>query len=422
MLPKKVTAQTELLEEWIARTEGRPIDIYFDIDTRLSTRWEVSMLLSSKFNNHTQPPIIPMIHLLAKHSLKWRCIEFHIPSNWYPIFTSSTGYPIVADNDEVQSILMKAPLDLPALTSASLHCSHGVMTMVYQGMELDLTLAPSLRALSLSLFQMSPAIFERVDFKKISNLTLDHVYNIDLHDFLPWLPNLQEATFHNAIFLETASKKIVHQKLRQLEVDVHNEPLLRPLLCYVILPRLETLSICIPTTMDYSTIFRQFTLSNSESHLTSLSLTCQITRESYLIDVLSDLDTLLELYIQDTSMETTPYFGLSCRSFDVFHSKKSPYLPSLEVFSYKGNLIVQAIDFLQPLVIRSRMRGGSSGTDGNLAKFGVLRKVKIQADQVSNSEEFSIAECPDPQFVSEVTVMMERGNLELITMDGKCWV
>jgi len=421
VIPRKVTIQTELLKEWLARTMGRPIDIYFDIqDTPVSTRWGVSMLLSSKFSNHMQPSIVPMIQLLAKHSLKWQCIEFHIPTNWYPIFTSSTGYPIVANNDEVQPILMQAPLDLPALTSASLHCSDGVMTMVCQGMELDLTLAPSLRALSLSLFQISPAVFARADFKKITILTLDHVYNIVLHDLLQRLPNLQEATFHDAIFLET--KEVVHKKLRKLEVDVINERLLRPLVGYVILPRLEMLSICIPTTLDYCTTFRRFTLSNSGSHFTSLSLSCRITREFYLIDVLSALDTLQELYIRDTSTEATPAFGLGCTFFDVFHSEEeSPYLPSLEVFSYKGNLIVQAIDFLEPLVVRSRMRSGSSGTDGQLEKFAILKKVKIQADQVSNSAEFSIAEYPDSQFVWEVMMMMERGILELITMDGKCW-
>ena len=420
ILPSKVAVQTELLEEWLARTMGRPIDIYFEIDTRLPTRWKELKLLSKPSHN-SRPSIVPMMHLLAKHSLKWRRIEFHIPSIWYPIFTSSTEHLIVAlDNHEVQHIPM--PLDLPSLTSASLHCSDGVMTIARQAVELNFTLAPSLCTLSLSRFQMSPIIFERVDFKQITNLTLAYVFDIELHNFLPQLPNLQEATFHTITFSQLPSQEFTHQKLCKLEVEVHQERLLRQILGYVILPRLEVLSVCIPTTMDYSTVFRRFTVPSSQSHITSLSLSCRITREFHLIDALSALDTLRELHIQDSSTKSTPDSGLSCIFFDVLRpDEESLQLPSLEIFSYEGNLIVQAIDFLDPLIIRSRTRGGSSGADGNLSKFAVLRKVKIQADQVSKSAEFSIAEYPDSQFVWEVMTMMERGSLELITMDGKCW-
>ena len=138
--------------------------------------------------------------------------------------------------------------------------------------------------------------------------------------------------------------------------------------------------------------------------------------------MLSALDSLRELYIQDCSTEATPEFGLSRTFFDVLHPEEdSPYLPSLEVFTYEGNLVVQAIDFLEPLLIRSRMRDGSSGTYENLEKMAIMRKVKIQADQVSNSAEFSIAEYPDTQYVWEVMMMMEQGILELITLDGGLW-
>jgi len=57
----------------------------------------------------------------------------------------------------------------------------------------------------------------------------------------------------------------------------------------------------------------------------------------------------------------------------------------------------------------------------NLEKMAVLRKVKIQADQVSDTVEFSIAEYPDSQYVLEIKRMMEEGVLELITMDGNFW-
>ena len=149
---------------------------------------------------------------------------------------------------------------------------------------------------------------------------------------------------------------------------------------------------------------------------------CVITKEFYLIDVLSALDSLREFYVRDISTEVSPYFGLSRTFFDVLHPDEVfSYLPSLEVLSYKGNFVDQAIDFLEPLLIRSRMREGSSGTDGNWERIAVLRKVKIQADQVLNSAEFSIAEYPDKEYVWEVMMMIERGVLELITMDGGLW-
>ena len=134
------------------------------------------------------------------------------------------------------------------------------------------------------------------------------------------------------------------------------------------------------------------------------------------------MDSLLELYVRDINTEAAPDFGLSRTFFDVLHPDEVfSYLPFLEVFSYEGNLVVQAIDFLEPLLLRSRMREGNSRADGNLQRIAVLRKVKIQADQVSNSAEFSIAEYPDSQYVWEVMMMIEQGILELITMDGELW-
>jgi len=45
--------------------------------------------------------------------------------------------------------------------------------------------------------------------------------------------------------------------------------------------------------------------------------------------------------------------------------------------------------------------------------------VKIQADQLSESAEFSIAEYPNAQYVWEIMRMMEEGVLEFITMNGE---
>jgi hypothetical protein len=100
--------------------------------------------------------------------------------------------------------------------------------------------------------------------------------------------------------------------------------------------------------MHYNRLFRRFVAHDSGSHLTILSLTCVITKEFDLIDVLSAFDSLRELYVRDISTEAAPYFGLSRTFFDVLHPDEVfSYLSSLEVFSYEGNLVVQAIDFLE---------------------------------------------------------------------------
>ena len=333
--------------------------------------------------------------------------RFAIPPRTSKAWSAGTRHPI------------KKPLDLPLLISASFDQG----TKVQQRVDLDLTLAPSLHTLSLRRFQMSPIIFERINVKQIATLVLDHVYDIDIYDLLPRLPNLQEAFFHDTTSPRTRSTlTTTHQKLCKLEVDASQDHHLQHILVDVILPRLESLSVSVSSTMNYSRLFRSYLAHDTESRLTSLSLSCVITREFDLIDVLSALDTLRELYILDSSTEATPDFGLSRTFFDVLHPEDDfPYLPSLEVFSYEGNLVVQAIDFLEPLLIRSRVREGSSGTDLKLEKVAVVRKVKIRADQVSDSAEFSIAEYPDPQYVWEVMIMMEQGTLELITMDGELW-
>jgi len=190
------------------------------------------------------------------------------------------------------------------------------------------------------------------------------------------------------------------------------------------------MTVCVPTTMRYGLVL---TVANWEANLTTLSLACKIHNEYNLIEVLSALSLLRELYLRDRGehynwdrrelyhwnrfdqgmLEVT---GLSHTFFESLHPDEKPlYLPNLEVFSYEGNL---AVLFLEPLIIRSRIRAGN-GPLTNLEKMAVLRKVKIQADQVSS--EFTIAEYPDSQYVWEVMRMIELGVLELITIDGDIW-
>jgi hypothetical protein len=405
---------------------GRPVDIYFEPKKVTSNfmRWETSRL--AKPSSDTQPTIAPMINLLARHSLQWRYVEFHIPNTWYPIFTPLTVSNIAVaqatNSGTTEPALTGAPLDLPLLVSASLHQDDEVAVRVLpQAVKLDLTLAPSLCALSLSFFPMSPAMFERANFNKITILNFNAVYNIDPSVLFPRLPNLEEAVFYRSTFSLTGQfRKNRHQKLRRLEVETPKASHLQKFLPTLILPQLKYLSLSVPTTMHYSNVV---IVPHWEANLTALSLTCKINAEYDLIDVLCSLGSLQEFYLRDSNTEATREAGLSSIFFEMFHPDEDPsYLPRLEILSYEGQLAVQAIDFLEPLIIRSRMRGGYLGMyTQNLEQMAVLRKVKIQADQVSETAEFSIAEYPDPQYVWEIMRMMEEGILELITMDGEFW-
>jgi hypothetical protein len=137
------------------------------------------------------------------------------------------------------------PLSLPLLISASLHRDDEV-GLSQQAVALDFTLAPFLRILSLSHFRMSPAVFERVSFKHIINLTFDYVYDINPNVLIPQLPNLEEAAFRHATFSKAELYETIrHPKLRRLEVGAENADQMERFLPVLNLPRLESLSIFI---------------------------------------------------------------------------------------------------------------------------------------------------------------------------------
>ena len=115
--------------------------------------------------------------------------------------------------------------------------------------------------------------------------------------------------------------------------------------------------------------------------------------------------------------------GLSRTFFNNLHPDEDPnYLPHLEVFEYEGLLAVQAIDFIEPLIIRLHMRhSGAGGSEATMEGMSILRKATIKADQVSEVAEFSIAEYTDPCYIWEVIRMMEEGVLVLMNMNGMMW-
>jgi hypothetical protein len=180
-------------------------------------------------------------------------------------------------------------------------------------------------------------------------------------------------------------------------------------------------------------------LKNYGCTLTHLTLECPLTGDSEynLIEFLASDSisfTLKVLRIREYSIrkDRNVFFldelvgaGLSRTFFDNLHPDEDPnYLPHLEVFEYEGFLAVQAIDFIEPLIIRSGVRAGSTYHTPNattMEGMSILRKATIKADQDSEVASFSIAEYTDSHYVWEVTRMMEEGVLSLMNMDGTTW-
>ncbi|KAF8966090.1 hypothetical protein BDZ97DRAFT_1917787 [Flammula alnicola] len=138
----------------------------------------------------------------------------------------------------------------------------------------------------------------------------------------------------------------------------------------------QALTICLPT-------------------LTDLSLDSPITEEYAFIDLLSSLPSLRELHIHDFPTNLHPDEGPS-------------YLPNLEILSYKGILAVQAIDFIEPLIIRSRIRVPIP--THHLNNMAVLKQAKIKVDQDSYVEKLSIAEYTDSHYAWEIFRMVKEAK------------
>ncbi|KAJ3517030.1 hypothetical protein NLJ89_g745 [Agrocybe chaxingu] len=160
--------------------------------------------------------------------------------------------------------------------------------------------------------------------------------------------------------------------------------------------------------------------------LTSLSLTYPIQEEFALIDLLFawPFPSVRELHLTDSSKGQSES-GLTTAFFEALqvNNPEEALLPRLEVFSYHGRLGVSAIDFLDPLIIRSRIRCFNENTithsmvdlDDSIA---VLRKIEIKADQ----DAFTIAEYTDALYVWELIRLMELRILSLANEDGSAWV
>lgn len=118
------------------------------------------------------------------------------------------------------------------------------------------------------------------------------------------------------------------------------------------------------------------------------------------------------------------FFGLDDKFFGNFHPYAFPHLlPYLETLEYRGTLYVGAIDFLVPLILRSRMREYEPGNEMDQIisqDITILRNIRIQSDRTLGKP-FKISEYPDPHYVWEIFMLVEVGVLTLLDEDDTRW-
>ncbi|KAF8197033.1 hypothetical protein BJ912DRAFT_954579 [Pholiota molesta] len=408
--------QAELLEEWLQRTKGRKLDIYFG---------------EAKGNRALAPPL-PLMELLAARSEQWQDIHIHLSKNWESLLDAvAILSPSSSETTAVQALTALQPTSLPNLRSIVIEQS-GAHT--FQIPRISLSLAPSLRTIGLLNVPVRiHDIAQSFPCAQMTQLTLTTRSVWNPQELLSLFPQLQSLYCINSPHIRV-SRSFTHQKLQSFSIrcEGYEGHELGALTWRMELPALKTLEIVQPGHIEFTRYLLPF-LARSKCNLTSLTLECFLCVEHDLIELLITLDALVELYIRDT--EEVPLHrradspvdansrGLGRTFFDVLHpDADAPVLPHLEVFLYQGPLSVHAIDFLEPFVLRSRMRGAQSAfvTDG-IGEVALLRQATVVADQYSALAEFSIAEYSDPRYVWEVVRMVEEGVLVLRNMDGSGW-
>ncbi|KAF9483635.1 hypothetical protein BDN70DRAFT_276119 [Pholiota conissans] len=406
------TVQAELLEEWLARAKGRKLSFY---------------LGEAKGNCGMRPPY-SLMGLMMGCSEQWQDVHFDMSKPWWSMFTlAATVRPFPEDVSEAvvlhQARTRPTVLPLPNLRSISIHRSQ---LEQYSDHMLNLSLAPSLR--SVGLFYLPTYVIDGIaDYipcARITELALT-INHTELRDVLRHFPRLQSLSLIDCAELQIR-RSARHETLRNLIIHCKDEwNWFSTFGKAVTFPALQSLEIIYSRHINYVQVLLPFIL-RSKCHLTSLTIECILLAEHDLIDLLFSLDTLSELHIRDSESRLQRYatmdhnnFGLGRTFFDVLHpDEEAPFLPNLEVFSYRGPLAVQAIDFIEPFIVRSRMRGAQIA---DIHKVALLKQAVIVADQYSDVAEFSIAEYSDPQYIWELVRMVEEGVLVLHNMDGSRW-
>jgi hypothetical protein len=418
--PKKIGIQTDLLREWFGRTKGRLLEVYIEEPLR-THRLIVPPLRAIH-------PHLELLYLIFQHSEQFQRIDLNIPFWLYHHFAKSTS----------KRPTSKGPA-YPSLRCASLKFQEtGELPQIP---ELGFKEAPFLFTLSLSSFRMRPNGLSFCPTKQITRLVLDSCRNLTLKNLLSDFPGLNELTLTKCKFFHSRPilGSLLHNHLQILNFEFTMEVFATHRSHLISLPALESISICVaePLRLVDTQHIPPF-LEHSRSILTRLTLEFLITAEleHELIEFLSlpTISSLKELHIREYSIHEnlTRHLlgaGLGRTFFDVLHPDEDPnYLPHLEILEYEGLLAVHAIDFIEPLIVRSRIRARSDDPPNyednkNLGISGVatLRKARIKADQHSEVASFSIAEYTDPQYVWEIIQLMEEGALRLLNMDGSLW-
>ncbi|KAH9475185.1 hypothetical protein JR316_0012296 [Psilocybe cubensis] len=441
---ERIISQVNLLKEWISRAKGRPLDIYLE-----ENECDSSSL--------TIDPVDLLLTLLVRHAHQWRTIKFHLSKKRYQ-FISLLGTKTntrkdrmrrlgqsnaSSRNDALHSEERVIPLD--NLQTASLHGT-GKNDDWRANLPLDLSQAPLLRELTFSSIIMKSDMFLNLSTKGITQLTLSFVLRIVPRELLDQLPNLTELTLSKCsvvrkLEFNAASRPIIHERLRVFNIEVESDFLFNLLVHQLCFPALEKIYIIIPEVFQHTKFLLPF-IRRSGCILTSLTTESMCnTEDCDLIEFLSAdvISPLKELHILDydtmgivkkrkkiirRNKVQGAFSGLNDAFFVYFHPYLFPdFLPRLEVLEYRGMLSVDDIDFLEPFMLRSRMRDLDSGnaTDGDPRHdISILKRVRIQAEKAAGMS-FSIAEYHDPQYVWELIRMVEVGFITLLDSDGMVW-
>ncbi|CAA7269670.1 unnamed protein product [Cyclocybe aegerita] len=389
--------QRQLLEEWLERTQGRPLEIYFDTSIPYYHQ--------------------PLLRLLVHYREQWVAIKF-------------ANIPHMLSSNSSQS-MFDTPISFPQLASVTVHRHrHAPSKNITL---LDFSQSPALSNLSVINFQ-STNFHEYIIHQPggISRLSLTNGTHLDLIAILKRYPQLEELALSSlpkrfptmrrtdiqrhirlaSIFIRSSLWKVVARFFQHLSA--------------LSFPALNNLNLDLinsdPVSMSQlSSLIQLF-----DCTLTSFSLTYPIREEFALIDLLfsSPFSSIRELHLTDSN-EGRSASGLTTAFFEALQvdNPEDALLPRLEVFSYHGRLGLYAIDFLDPLIIRSRIRYFNENTlthsttdlDDSIA---VLKKIEIRADQ----NEFTIAEYTDPLYIWELIRLMELRILTLENEDGSAWI
>jgi len=408
----------EILQDWLDRAKGRPLDIFVYCPP-------TSVLREMKYMQKA-------LALLAEHFEQWRCVEAHLPVTW------SRHLFLKCSTRTSEGTISRFPLLRQAFLSYRMdHFQYKVPDSQLP----DFTQVKSLRHLSLRGISLAGLhSLQRINTRSVTTLTLYDVSGIILHSLLDRCPQLTNLTILNSqVTYAPSTTRISHDKIQTLTIDLVDYRSLDDLLVPFSFPNLKSLSVHSHRGFLYTRYILPF-LEISKCNLTKLSLKCPINakNEYDLIELLSDdsiSPSLQELYIENhepQSLEPPNFFdtGLGRTFFENLHPDLNPsYLPQLEIIKYNGPLAVSDIDFLEPLVIRSKIRDrlGSSGeflaTRSNFdAQMATLRRVVIKGDQYAETTQFMISEYSDPHYIWEIINLMDANVFSLRNTDGTAWM